>query len=330
METKQTSKEKIKKKAGLFFHSTQWKNKLAFFIFVLLAFIFWMMQYLQQTKEHNITLSVNYTDIPNDIVLKDSTPYQITLKLEDEGSNILKHYYSSKNRTIDISLRETPLKTNHIVIEKSQLLNEIENALSNTSKLLSFTPETIDIRYSPMGKKEVPVRIDGKIIPAPGYIFTDSLHIEPSHVWVYGEKTNLDTLLYIYTTPIKRENIQKDLDLLVHLKSPQGLRLSSDQVKISSAIEEYTEKMIELHLLCNDLPEDIDIRLFPSTVKVACQIALSQYAILTEKDIAIHISYKDLLQAQGTTISLDLTKKPEWLINYRIIPATVEFLIERK
>jgi YbbR domain-containing protein len=47
-----TNKETIQQKTRTFFHSQKWKDLLVFFLFVAIAAIFWLMQYLQQTSNH--------------------------------------------------------------------------------------------------------------------------------------------------------------------------------------------------------------------------------------------------------------------------------------
>lgn len=329
MEIKHVDKKEFRKKAKIFFQSQRWNNILVFLVFVVLAFGFWMMQYFQQRMECEITIPINYVNVPGEIILSDSTPNQLTLKVTDKGIVFLKYYYNKKSMTIDIDLKDIPVNRNTFVVDRNYLNFEILDRLSNTTQLLSYKPENIEIHYSPLAKKELPVRINGKITPAQGYIFTDTLHIEPNTVVAYGNKESLDSLTYIHTVNIQRENIQKDLNIDLKLIQPDGVSLSTDQVNISSGIEEYTEKIFNLPVICYDIPTGTQVRFFPSTVEVTCTAALSMYSQLTEDNLEISVNYRDLQNNQGNNISLDLTQKPEWLISYRIVPETVEFLIEK-
>ncbi|MDL2223840.1 hypothetical protein LJB92_00830 [Bacteroidales bacterium OttesenSCG-928-M06] len=329
MEIKHVNKQELHKKAKVFFHSQKWKNILVFFVFVILASVFWLMQYFQQEIEREISIPINYKNIPREIVLNDSIPHLISLKTIDKGTEFLKYYYNRKSLSIDIDLKDIPLNQNTYTLNRNHLIYEITDLLSNKTQLISFKPENIIIKYSPREKKELPVRINGKITPAPGYIFTDSLHIAPQSVWVYGEKTNLDTLAYISTLPILKENIQKDLNITMQLEQLAGTTLSTDLVNVSATIEEYTEKNFNLPIVCLDMPEFTNVRFFPSTIEVSCRIALSLYTQLTEEDLGIIVYYKDLQNNQGNTIDIELTQKPFWLLSYRLVPGTVEFLIEK-
>ena len=178
--------------------------------------------------------------------------------------------------------------------------------------------------------KEIPVRVNGSISPASGYRFVDSLHIEPPTVWVYGDKKILDTLQWIQTVPVKAGKIQNNLDLTLKLQIPKGLHASVQKVRLTTEMEEYAEKKIELPVVCRNCPNNIHIRFFPSMVEIVCYISLSNYSALKADDLEIGITYDELIKNTGVNILLTLFRKPQGLTDYRIIPESVEYLIEQK
>jgi YbbR domain-containing protein len=301
---------------------------LVFLSFVALASCFWLLQYFQQKIERDISIPIYYTQVPDEIVLTDSLPDKMTIRLEDKGTVFLRYLFDENFTAIHINLKDISLDKNTYTVDRSVLNSQIQDFLLNTTQLVSFKPEVIRIHYSPLKRKEVPVKIEGKITTAAGYMFVDSLHISPSKVWVYGDQGALDTLQFVKTGIAKEENIQKNLDLTLALNVPRGLRLSVEKVRITSEVEEYTEKKFELPVVCRNLPENVQIRFFPSTVEVICQLALSKYPHLTESALEVQVDYNALSQSPGMNVPLELSRKPQWLLNYRIVPETVEYLIE--
>jgi hypothetical protein len=331
MKVRQLNKEEIEQKAKVFFHSQKWKNLLVFLVFVALVFCFWILQYFQQKIEREISIPIRYTQVPSEIILSDSLPDKITLRLADKGTVFIKYFFENDLAAININLENLPLDRTSYTIEKYTLNGQIRELLLKTTQLLSFSPETIPVRYFPLEKKEVSVRVDGKITTAAGYMFRDSLHINPSKIWIYGDKQTLDSIQFIKTAAVKEENIQKKLNLTINLMVPKGVQLSTEKTKITADIEEYTEKIFELPILCYNLPnENIHVRFFPSTVEVVCQLALSEYSKLSENDLKVGMDYRELSQNPGMNTSLTLSRKPQWLVHYRIVPETVEYLIEQK
>ncbi|MDR0681386.1 MAG: hypothetical protein LBG15_06005 [Dysgonamonadaceae bacterium] len=280
--------------------------------------------------EREIYIPIRYSNIPKELVINNTLPDKFTLKLADKGTVFLKYFFNKNYTDININLKDLPLNKTSYTIDRRVLSSYIQDFLLNTTQLITFNPEALQFNYSPLEKKEIPITIAGKIAAATGYIFTDSLTLNPSKIWIYGNKKTLDEIQFISTTEVKEEHVQKKLHLTLNLNAPKGVRLSTEKVEITGNVEEYTEKRFELPVTYYNSPENIHLRFFPSTVEVICQVALSKYARVGANDLNVGVDYQKLSQNQETNIPLDLNRKPQWLINYRIIPDKVEYLIEQK
>ena len=331
MKLNQLNSDKLLVKIRRFFHSQKWKNCLVFFSFVILACCFWIIQYFGQKFDFELVVPIHYTELPPEIALSSELPRQIHLNLQDKGTVWLNYKVNKFYLSIDINLKDIRLDNKSpYILDKSILYNLIYDQLSTTTQLKSFSPETIVISYSPLVDKKLPVSINGTLSPASGFMFSDPIHIDPPFVTAYGDKKSLDTLTNIQTHLLNKSNIDKKLAISAKLISPANIRLSTTQVRLEANVEEYTEKSFELPIHCYNVPGNRTIRFFPSTVELFVQVGLSKYRSLTESDLEIGIDYNDLTQSTSMNCSPTLTKKPHWLINYRIEPDVVEFLMEQK
>jgi hypothetical protein len=328
MAPQQENRAKFQRQVRAFFHSQKWKNTLIFFSFVVLAFCFRVNQYFRQKFDFEIAVPVHYTRIPPGIALSGDVPGEIILKVRDKGTAWL-HYSFNKADTIDINLSNILLQKSVYVVDQNALQNLIQVRLLASTQVTSFSPGKIEIDYSPLGKKELPVIIDGMLSPAPGYMFSDSIIIDPPVVTAFSDKKTLDTLHVIKTVPSDHKNLSKSNHFSIRLKAPQGVQLSNEQVKIAVNVEEYTEKKINLPVLCHNLPANRIVRFFPSFVELTVQVGLSKYSQISASDFEISIDYKELFGSSTSNYPLKLREKPEWLNHYRIVPETVEYLIEQ-
>ena len=331
MNRKLINKKTIQRKAGAFFRSNRWKNTLVFFSFVVLASVFWALQYFRDKFEFEIPVKVNYIHVPEGIVLSGDSPQELILHVQDRGSAYLSYLVSQKKQSLFINIdleAISPNKTSY-VIDQMVLLNLTAEKLSATTQIKSVSPSKIEINYSRLAQKELPVVINGTISPASGYMFLDSILIEPAKVVVYGNKNTLDTLREIHTLPLDYSNIDKDWTVFAKLKTPEGFYITAEHVKLSAKIEEYTEKSFELPVVCNNLPPNRRIHFFPSTVELNVKVGLSEYSQLSKSNFEIAVDYNDLKDRKSANCSLTLTRKPVWLKSYRIVPDVIEFLIEQ-
>ncbi|GHU62408.1 hypothetical protein FACS1894123_03300 [Bacteroidia bacterium] len=264
------------------------------------------------------------------MALSGESPQTIEISLQDKGISWLDYSTRGKNWSIDIDLKNVSTEKSKYSIETLTLQKLIQEQLLPTSLIRSFSPEKIEIAYSPLEKKELPVAIVGTLAPAFGYTFSDSIRIAPAVVEVFGDKMNLDTLSVINTVSINKNNITKELDVWLDLSVPKGLRLSSEKVKLTANVEEYTEKKFEFPIVCYNLPANRIVRFFPSSVELSVHVGLSKYKEISKQDFDIRVDYNDLIKNDATNYTLRLTRKPKWLVDYRIVPETVEFLVEEK
>ena len=332
MHLKQINKEEIKGKTGAFFNSQRWKNILLFFSFILLASGFWALQYFHQTFEFEVPIRLDYENIPIEVVLSDQLPQEISLHVQDRGSAFLNYLIKRGKQAlfISINLEDISSRKTSYVISQAELRNLILEKLFSTTLLKSFSPEKIEIEYSPLAKKELPVTINGTIFPAFGYLFLDSIRINPKLVMAYGSKSALDTLREIQTIPLNYTITDTEWTAQVDLQTPKGIRLIVDQVKLNASIEEYTEKTFELPVVCYNLPSNCKIHFFPSTVELGVKVGLSKYSQLSQSNFEIALNYNDLKGKTTANCSITLTRKPLGLDKYRIAPDVIEFLIEQK
>jgi len=326
------NKKEIKERIGAFFSNNRWKNSLVFFSFVALASVFWALQYFHEKFDFEVSMKIYYVHIPTGIALSDKLPQEITLYVQDKGSVYLNYKLRRKKEAlfITIDLGDASLSNTSYVINQAALRSLIVEKLFATTQLKSYSPDKIEINYSPLAQKELPVTINGVISPASGYLFMDSIRIEPAQVVAYGNKTLLDTLQRIQTIPLNYRDIDKDWTASAGLQAPEGIHLSVDNVKLSASVEEYTEKTFELPVVCNNMPTNRNVHFFPSTVELIIRVGLSKYAQLSKSNFEIAVNYNDLKEKHTANCSLVLTRKSIEIESYRIVPNVIEFLIEQK
>lgn len=325
-------KQEIQRRAGAFFHSQRWKNTLVFLGFAGLASCFWALQYFRQQFEFEVPIKVYYTHIPVEIALSEELPTKINLHLQDKGIAYLNYLFSPQKRSLSITidLDAIPSNKTSYIIDQISLRNMLSEKLFATTQLKFFSPDKIEINYSHLEQKELPVAINGTVSPSTGYLFMDSIRIEPDRVVVYGNKALLDTLQEIQTQPLNYKNIDREWTVTAGLQAPEGIHLPVDNVKLSASAEEYTEKTFELPVVCNNMPANRNVRFFPSTVELIARVGLSRYTHISKSNFEIAVNYNDLTEKNSTNYSLTLTRKPVGVESYRIVPAVIEFLIEQK
>ena len=310
---KQTFKS-VRIEIKAFLRRQQWKEALIFFCFILLAFGFWLLQSLQQEYEIDIRIPVKYKNVPPDISFTETPPEAITVKVKDKGSVLLNYSFGRSFAPIEANMKTQSEKSGKLIINRKDIENEIKKHLIATTSLL---------------KKEIPAVFEGVVQTNAGFKVSGDISITPRSINVYASDVVLDTLKEIKTiyTEIKKGN--KTVTRTVQLEKIDGVTLEPTSVTVTIPIEEYTEKTLEIPVICTNLPPHYTLRMFPAVVKVSCNVPLSRFKDVSADDFEIRISFADLEQSASGTLPLQLNKKLSWVDVATISPDRIEFILEQ-
>ena len=316
-------------KINAFLRRQRWKEALIFFFFVLLSLGFWLLQSLQQEYEIEINIPVRYKNIPPDISFTETPPQVVIAKVKDKGSVLLNYSFGRSFAPIETNMKNQAEKSGSISISKKAIENDIQKQLLATTSLVTFEPQHIEAAYSKRIKKEIPVVFNGTIQTNPGFHVSGNITISPMNISVYASDVVLDTLNQAKTvfTEIKKGN--KTITKTVQLQKVSEATYDPTSGTITSPIEEFTEKTLEIPVLCTDLPPHYTLRTFPSVAKVTCSIPLSRFKDLSEDAFEIKFSFKDLEQNVSGSLPIQLTKKPDWVSSVALVPDKIEFILEQ-
>ena len=322
--------ESILRSVGVFFRRLQWKEIFIFIFFLLLSFVFWFMEVLQQDYEQRIVFPVRYKNVPVEWVLSDYAPKTVNVLIKEKGANLLYFFWSPRFRTVDISVPDLPRSSDSTLQVSSRMLeSELTKQLMTSASIISFQPYEIELLYDTLSNRLVPVSPQVSVTMRQGFQQSDSITVSPSGVRLYGSSRVLETLKEIPTKPITLDHVSATREVTAQLALPQGVKAELETVKITIPVEEFTEKKLHLPVQCLDIPANYVLRIFPASVEVTCNVPLSQFRELTDDKLEIVIPFAGFRENQATgRISVKLTRKPKYVTNPVVVPNELEFIIE--
>ena len=315
---------------GAFFRRQQWKEIFIFIFFLLLSFGFWFLQSLQQDYERRMELPLRYKNVPSEWILSESNPKNVSILLKDKGTTLMYYSWKANFDPVDITVSGLPqLSDRYLRVSSNVLETAVSKQLISSTTIISIDPREIELHYDSLSSRMVQVVENIRINTKPGFQISDSIKLSHSEVRVYGSRSVLDTLNNVRTELIALDGLSKSKELTARLDLPKGIKSDNETIKLTIPVEEFTEKKMQLPVLCSEIPSDYVLRIFPSTVEVYCNVPLSQFRYLTSEMIEIIIPFNEFEENQATgKIPVRLTKKPSWIINYVVVPNELEFIIE--
>lgn len=308
----------------------QSKELLTFLFFLCLSFLFWILQSMNEEGEANFVIPIEYKNIPEGVVLTQTPPDELRLKLRDKGIILLNYSFGNRFTPLVIDFKQYENNKGIIYLQSDQLGALIKKQLNPGSTILAIRPDTVAIFYARQGSKKVPVQLDANLNTGPQAIIAHPIQLIPDSVQIYAPEPILDTLKVVHTQSLKLTNLTDTVQSVVSLLQPYGTKVVPSQVKVLIPVEEYTEKILNLPLNVLGLPDSLALRTFPSLIRLSCFVTLNNFKDLSPDLFEVGVHYNEISTAQGNKIAVELIRKPENISNIRIFPDSVEFIIEEK
>ena len=303
------------------------RDVVTFLFFFLLAFFMWYMYSIGTQREISRKIPIKYVGIPEDIQLDKPLPEKLGFVIKDEGK-IIWSYKKSLFDTLTIDLSETFEQNKTLELKFEEQFQKILSHLSPTTKIVELTPNYFSTPYIRLYSKSVPVVLSNVVKMAPQHVMYDTISIQPKRVTILGNAEAIDTISYLYIEPILGE-FDKTKTIVANIIKPNGVELNRPTVNVTIPAEMCTEKEVIVPISLENVPEDINIKTFPSEVKIRFSVSLSHYNSITEETFKVIFNYDDLnLQNNPTTNALQLDYTSGYIFNIRLNPSEVEYVIE--
>ena len=324
-------------KAQTFLKKFNIKNdrKLVIFsICVGIASVLWLLNALE--KEYTVELSfpVRYTNLPKNKILANEPPDHFVLDVRSYGFTLLRYKLSIAFSPLVFNVNEFTGKmmeindkSNYSVASRAYK-NRIADQLSNELNITGIHPDTVYFHFDRIVTKKIKVFPDISYeLKKQHYLYSD-IKVKPDSVSVHGPESILDTLSFIKTVSQHYKELDQLIQRNVSLQEIKKLNFSPKRVVISIPVEEYTEKQLSVPITINNLPDSIQVNLFPAQVKVSFMTGLSHFSEIMPDDFKASVSYEDL-QNKPDYLPVSLEKVPPHLKSASYLPEKIEYLIEK-
>ncbi|MCH5328020.1 MAG: YbbR-like domain-containing protein [Coprobacter sp.] len=316
-------------KLGKLLRSDRSKEVFTFLLFLLLSFIFWALQSLDEDVDGTFTVNVKYVNVPERVVFTSDLPDKIDIRLRDKGT-VLMGYLMNRIPAIEIDFRRYENKNGVFVITQAQLSSLLHKSLKNTTGLLAVTPDSIPVYYTDNAGKKYRVRLRGSFSSEPQCVIYGEIEMSSDSVMVYAPSSVLKNIKEIVTDSLVLTALSDTVRVSLNLSGIQGAKIVPDKVEVMVPVEEITTKTLSLPVVPQNLPVGISMLTFPASVQVSCMIPVSQFSKIQAEDFAVGVDYEQLQDDLGKKIEVQVLNKPLFVNNISVNPDSVEYILEEK
>lgn len=307
------------------------KNKRlnVFSLFLLLAFLILVLSKLSKLYTETLAVEVNIVNLPKDKVLAITNTPKLDIVVNTYGFYLLGSYFH--NNTIEIDLEKNAYQHNNTFNwVANRALPDIEKQLGKRFEIVSIQPDTLSLSFGILSTKKVPVRLNSNVTYASGYDTLKGMILKPDSVEVIGSDTEIKHVNYIETSELNLQNIKKDINATVGLKLPETgntVKLSENEVSVTANVQKFTEGTLEIPVIINNLPSEIQINYFPKTIKVSYEVSLNDYKSIKPSAFKIECDYLEIKNSNKSYFTPKLIKQPERIKRVKMKQDKIEYII---
>ncbi|HEY9170235.1 MAG TPA: YbbR-like domain-containing protein [Lutibacter sp.] len=302
-----------------------------FFFFLVLSSIIWMLMELSKSFIAPVVFNVEYINLPKDKMVQKKPISEVELLVRAPGFMLLK--YKLKTYNILLSLKNISRDKNASYILPNKQITDLNAQLSNEIEIISVLRDTIFIEIGNSISKKVPIVPSLDIQYKAGYNLIEKIKLKPDSIIISGSKKLIDSITGISTSPLKLNDVYKDIAVELLLKSPYKsgqIKMSALKVKVNGKVDKFTEGTFKIPVTIINTPFGVKVTTFPKEIEVIYQAGLSNFSKITQNDVSVAFDYK---QYENDTLIRYLTpiivQQSDLIYALKINPPQLEFLIEK-
>ena len=296
---------------------------------LLLAFSIWLI--------HNLSLKYSeFIQVPVRLQCELEGHADVSANVDDviarcqtSGYNILRAARLQHRKPLSLQVTPSVLHSRggEIFYMTSDDLQEYTHLIFGENVSVEyFLKDTLFFRFPYETFKKVPVRPVYELDFVPQYTIVGEMDVEPDSVIIYGEPYRLEKIDYIYTGPVKLDDIRSEIHGIAKLEQIRGIRFSTDAVRYSADVVRYVEIQKTVPVYGRNVPEDKYMMVYPpyATVRFHC---IFPYGGDTEDNVDFYIDYADFIRSRSGRCIARTDDLPDGVIDYSIEPEVFQCVV---
>ncbi len=301
-----------------------------FLVFLFFSFLAWFVNNLAQSFVGSTSFELDYVNVPQEFLLAEAPKSQLNVRLRAVGFQFIG--FGIRKKKIQINLSEVRKKDTGYYIPPSVYRRQIQGQLSGDMELIEMDNDTIFVKFTSLVSKKVPVIPRVNITFAQNHALEDSLVISPKTVTITGPETQIDTIENVRTSFIEIMNAESDFSNTYTLVKSRDLDKTSfnpSVVTVSGTVYRFSEQVFEVPVTMLNLPDSVQVRMFPDVIKIVCQAQLDTLKEITSEDFMVTADYSKVEGSDQNILPLVLEEKPKGINNAVLRTKEIEFILKK-
>ncbi|MAB49787.1 MAG: hypothetical protein CMC05_14275 [Flavobacteriaceae bacterium] len=301
------------------------RNINRFGIFFGIAFIFLIFSKLSSDYNQLIKLKIQFTDLAEEIIIKEDTSNVIETVVEAKGFALVPFIFNNTETILLNANEDVITNADELVFEVQKNSYLLEEQLGSSYKIRSLKPEILHIPYSKRASKSVPVKLNSNIKYATGYDLYGNFNLSKDSVKIVGPIDKITDITYVTTNELKLVEVNTNIKTSVTFNKIEDVEVFPKSINVEADVKRFTEGKIEVPLTIINKPENVLINYFPKTVTLSYYVDLESFNSITPSEFSVECDYS-LINSNQTYFVPKIAKMPEFIKRVNIKQKRIDFI----
>jgi YbbR domain-containing protein len=305
------------------------RKYLAFFSFLALTVMFWLMNKLAQ--EYNTVLKIS-PKIRSSLsgIYSDAADNTLYVQVQASGFFILgKKFSENSSVIIDIKDSYEEKHKTGLKIATVNLKDKIRDDFDKNVRILSIEPDTVYFNISDHVTKSVPVTGNFSLSFKKEFRQYAPVRFFPDSVTVAGSLEHIAKIKSIALIPKKYENVDKTIEDISNVVASPEIYVNPSKIRYKIPVERCTEGTVSATVRAINVPQGSKLILLPATVNIRYFVPLKDYSSVAANDFIAEVDFNDTETSLNRHVKVKIVQSPYSIFDVRVEPAFVEFLIQK-
>lgn len=306
--------------------SPRTRSILLYLGFVVISAVFWSFLTFNRDVKLDIEVPVKVS-MPDNVHLLSRVPDTLTVTVNDRGYRFFSYLF---NKTPSLTLRFDDYNdgVGNFKVDQSHLKKALAAVLNKHATIISVLPENINIRFTDLPGKKVPVKTDIIVEPREDYAQYGALIQSQDSVLVFSDAQTLNEINEVYTYHVEESDLTDTLRRKVSIAPIKGAVVEPRTIEITVPIEKMRYQTRHVKIVVRNAPPSVKMLLFPSDVEVSYRSPVSR--IKDDAGITAVVDYNSLdTYSSNNKVKVLIGEIPAAYQDVKLTPDSVEYIIEK-
>lgn len=306
--------------------SPRTRSVLLYISFVIISAVFWSFLTFNRDVQLDVEVPVEMS-LPKNVHLLAKVPDTLTVTVKDRGYRFLTYLFQ---KTPKLTLRFTDYSdgNSNFKIDQSHLKKALARILHKNATIVSVLPESINIKFTDLPGKKVPVKTDIIVEPREDYTRYGALIQSQDSVLVFSDAKTLSEINEVYTYHVEETDLTDTLRRRVTIAPINGTVIEPRAIDIVVPIEKLKSQTRNVKIVVRNAPPGVKMLLFPSDVEVTYRSPVSR--ITEDAGITAVVDYNSVDNSTpGNKVKVMIGETQASYQDVKLSHDSVEYIIER-